>query len=198
EEYDTLSQIAPVVAYPETAWGTTWEDSLDLVGQALGRSEQAETVLAETEQTIEQTAQANPQLRDKTFVFASLSSADRSKLDVYAPTDNRVRLLTDLGMKNAPFVEQNAAQDAFFFSVSAEQAPQLDSDLFIAYTMQPGELETFRSDPLIGQIPALRDGGFVEASDQTAVLGLSAPSPLAIPYSMEHFVPEVAAAAGQS
>ena len=26
EDYDTLSKIAPVVAFPEVAWGTSWED----------------------------------------------------------------------------------------------------------------------------------------------------------------------------
>src|SRR6478736_4331493 len=30
EDYDTLSKIAPVVAYPEVAWGTSYEDMIRL------------------------------------------------------------------------------------------------------------------------------------------------------------------------
>ena len=198
QEYQRLSRIAPVVAYPGEAWSTTWEDSLELVGQALGRTDEAGEVREETEKVIEETAQAHPELKDKTFVFASLSTADRSKLDVYSPADNRVRLLNDLGLKNAPFVEQTAKPGEFFFTVSAEQAPQLSSDLLIAYTMEAGQIESFRTDPLIGRIPAFRGGGVVEAADQTAVLGLSAPSPLSIPHTMNAFVPQVAAAAEKS
>ena len=52
EEFDSLSKIAPVVPYPETAWGTPWRDSLEMVGQAIGREDEAEAVLAETEAAI--------------------------------------------------------------------------------------------------------------------------------------------------
>ena len=37
EEYDKLSKIAPVVAYPGEAWGTPWQTSLYMVSKALGR-----------------------------------------------------------------------------------------------------------------------------------------------------------------
>ena len=37
-EYDKLSKIAPVVAYPEAPWTTSWQDSLAMVGEALGRT----------------------------------------------------------------------------------------------------------------------------------------------------------------
>jgi iron complex transport system substrate-binding protein len=50
EEYDTLSKIAPVVAYPDTAYGTAWQDSTRLIGEALGRSDAAEELVEQTEQ----------------------------------------------------------------------------------------------------------------------------------------------------
>ena len=36
EEYDTLSKIAPVVAFPEVAWGTTYQDMILMNSAALG------------------------------------------------------------------------------------------------------------------------------------------------------------------
>ncbi len=50
-EYNKLSKIAPVVAYPEAPWITPWQTSLDMVGQALGRSTLADEVEADTQAT---------------------------------------------------------------------------------------------------------------------------------------------------
>lgn len=36
EEYDTLSKIAPVVAYPDVAWGTSVDDMVEMNAKALG------------------------------------------------------------------------------------------------------------------------------------------------------------------
>ncbi|MDP1069349.1 ABC transporter substrate-binding protein, partial [Klebsiella pneumoniae] len=41
EQYETLSKIAPVVAYPDIAWGTTWQQMTLTDAQALGRESQA-------------------------------------------------------------------------------------------------------------------------------------------------------------
>ncbi|WP_155849946.1 ABC transporter substrate-binding protein, partial [Arthrobacter sp. H41] len=51
EDYDTLSEIAPVVAYPEIAYGTAWQDSTRIIGEALGLSDQAGELIADTEET---------------------------------------------------------------------------------------------------------------------------------------------------
>ena len=48
-EYAKLSKIAPVVAYPEAPWTTDWKTSLEMVGEALGRTALADEVEADTE-----------------------------------------------------------------------------------------------------------------------------------------------------
>ena len=47
EEYDTLSKIAPVVAYPEVAWGTTYQDMILMNSEALGLAEEGEELVEE-------------------------------------------------------------------------------------------------------------------------------------------------------
>ncbi|CAD5990788.1 ABC transporter substrate-binding protein [Agreia sp. COWG] len=47
EQYKKLSEIAPTVAYPDQAWSTPWRDVVTTVGTALGKSDQAKTVLAD-------------------------------------------------------------------------------------------------------------------------------------------------------
>ena len=124
-----------------------------------------------------------------------MSPTDNSKIDYYTPLDNRPRLLVDLGMKNAPVVESlTKGSTEFFKTISAEQASTLTSDVFITYTETDADMAKFLKDPLLGQVPALKSGGWVAATNKTDSLGMSAPSPLSIPWAMEKFVPTVAAA----
>ena len=195
EEYAKLSKIAPVVAYPGAAWGTSWQSSLDLVAKALGRTTQAATLERETEASIAAAAKKYPQTQGKTFIFGSLTPTDTSSISYYTPLDNRPRLLVDLGMENAPVVEKlSAGSTEFFKTISSEQAGTLDADVFVTYTETSGEMQRYLKDPLLRQIPAFAAGSWVDASDKTDALGLSAPSPLAIPWAMDKFVPLVAAA----
>ena len=194
EEYDKLSKIAPVVAYPGDAWLTSWDDSLEMVGQAVGRSELADEVHEETEAAIEKAAEDNPQIVGKSFIFASLTTADTSKIDFYMPGDARPDLLVDLGMVNAPIIEELSKPGQFYGTVSAERAPEMESDVFITYAETDKDLETFTEDPLLGQIPAIESGHVLASTDKTDALGMSSPSPLSLPYAMENFIPQVAAA----
>ena len=196
QEYARLSKLAPVVAFPDQPWVTTWQESLDMVAQSLGRSGLADEVATETQASIDTAAEANPEVVGKTFIFGALATADMSKVDYYTPEDNRTRLLAAVGMENAPVIEQISKSGAFYGTVSAEKAPQLKSDVFITYAEKKQDLATFEENPLLGRIPGIENGNVVASTDKTEALGLSAPSPLAIPYAMEHFVPEVAEAVG--
>ncbi len=195
DEYDKLSKIAPTIAYPGDAWGTSWQTSLDMIGTALGRSDEAAKVKAETEAVLKKAQTDNPQIVGKTVIFGMLSATDTSQVQFYTPLDNRPRVLTDLGMKTAPVVEQlSKGSKEFFKTISAEQAGTLKSDVFITYTEKPGEMGKFLSDPLLKQIPAFKTGGYVEAANPVEVTGMSSPSPLSLPYVAEKFVPLIAQA----
>jgi iron complex transport system substrate-binding protein len=195
DEYDKLSKIAPVVAYPGEAWGTPWQTSLDLVSKALGKEKEAPAVRQATEDSIKAAAAKFPETKGKTFIFGAMSTTDNSKIDYYTPLDNRPRLLVDLGMKNAAVIESlTQGSKEFFKTISAEQAATLKADVFITYTESDADMQKFLKDPLLGQVPAFKTGGYVSASNKTDALGMSAPSPLSIPWAMEKFVPQVAAA----
>ena len=198
DEYTKLSKIAPVVAFPSEAWGTPWQTSLELVGKALGKEKEAAALERQTKDTIAAAAAKYPQTKGRTFIFAYLTATDTSKIDYYTTLDNRPRLLTDLGMVNAPVVEKTSTGKEFYKTVSAEQASTLEADVVITYTAAEGEMQKFLKDPLLSQIPAFRSGGWVDANNQTDALGMSAPSPLSIPWAMDKFVPLVAAAVDRS
>ena len=125
-----------------------------MVGQALGRSTLAADLEADTEASIAAAAEAHPQIVGKSFIFAALATTDMSKIDYYTPADNRPRLLADLGMVNAPVIEEISEPGAFYGTVSAERAADLESDVFITYAETGDDLDAFRENRLLGRIPA--------------------------------------------
>src|SRR6478609_11749739 len=64
EEYDTLSKIAPVVAYPDVAWGTSVDDMVLLESKALGLAEEGEQLVADLDDQVAESYAAHPQLAD--------------------------------------------------------------------------------------------------------------------------------------
>ena len=55
--------------------------------------------------------------------------------------------------------------------------------------------EAVTADPLLGQIPAIKNGALVADSDNTLTLSISASSPLSLPWALDTFLPKLAAAA---
>lgn len=195
EDYDRLSAIAPTVAYPETPWSTPWRDSVEIVGEAIGRPEQAQQAIADTEAAIEATAAEYPQLEGTTFAWGWFTPTDTSTVGLYTVTDLRPQFLTELGMVDSPLVQELSTEGAFSVNVSAEQADTIDADVFVFYTEGDFGADQVLADPLLSQIPAMATGAYVASSDQQAALGMSSPTPLSIPVALETFVPDVAEAA---
>ncbi|MDR7312494.1 iron complex transport system substrate-binding protein [Nocardioides luteus] len=191
EEYKKLSEIAPVVAYPEQPWATEWEDSLEMVGQATGRNKLADEVEDDTEKLFEDAKKDTPEIQGKTFIWASLATADLSQIPFYTAEDARPDFLTDLGMENAPVVEKNTKEGEFFAQVSAEKASELESDFLFTYAVEEKDAETFANDKLIGQIPAIKNGHMWASTDNVASLAAGIPTPLSVPYAIDEFVPGI-------
>jgi iron complex transport system substrate-binding protein len=196
EDFDRLSRIAPVVAYPEVAWGTPWRESLEMVGLALGREEEAAEVADETDAAIEAALEDNPHIEGKSVAWAWFTPADLSTIGLYTSIDLRPQMLRELGMVDADVVtELSEGNDSFTANLSAEQADTLDADVLVFYVDDEAQEQTLLDHPLVGQIPALQDGSYVASSDNAMALPLSSPSPLSIPVALEGFLPMVDEAA---
>ncbi len=196
EDYDTLSKIAPVIAYPETPYGTDWQDSTRMIGQALGLSQQAEDLVAQTEQTIVAKASEYPQLAGKSFIYGNLEPAKGDGVNVYTANDNRPKFLTSIGMVQADVVTEATKDSAeFFIPWSAEKANELASDVFVTWVPDDKTAQQITTDPLLGQIPAIKDDALVADSDNTLTLSISAASPLSLPWALDTFLPMLGKAA---
>jgi iron complex transport system substrate-binding protein len=197
-EYKKLTKIAPVVAYPDAPWVTPWQTSLEMVGEALGRGDVAAEVAAETQQVIDDTKAEYPQLQGKSLIFAYLTTTDLSTVGMYAPQDPRVSFMHDLGLEDAAVVEETIEPGQFYGTVSAERAPQLDSDVLLTWSENRNDMLTFTEDDLIGRIPAIEQGHAYAEADKHVSLAVTNPTPLSIPFIVDNFVPHVAEAVAGS
>ena len=199
EEYDTLSKVAPVVAYPEAPWSTSWQDSLELVGRAVGRSDRAAEVEAETTSLLEEAGAQYPEIAGTSAAWIWFAAADYSKFGVYSATDARPRFLDAVGFQTPAIVTELSAgaPGQFSVDVSAERASEFDADVIVFYTDDSVKLADIQAAPLIQDLPALKSGAFVAADDPTLALPLSSPTPLSIPIAVEKFVPLLAEAAAK-
>jgi iron complex transport system substrate-binding protein len=193
-EYTKLTKIAPVVAYPDAPWVTPWQTSLELVGKALGRGDLAKEVAAETQQVVDDARAEHPQLQGKSMIFAYLTTTDLSTVGIYAPQDPRVAFLHDLGLKDAPVVDDAIKPGQFYGTVSAERAPELESDVLLTWSENPTDMRTFTDNDLIGRIPAIAAGRAYAEADKHVSLAVTNPTPLSIPFIVDEFVPHVAEA----
>lgn len=194
EEYEKLEKIAKVVGPIEANYTTSWQDATEAAGQMLGKQDQATALISEIEGKMAAVGEENPVLKDSTFIAADLSSPETSY--VYSTGDTRPRFLTALGMKQAPYVDENAAKDAFYFTVSPEKVNEWDADVVFASAVAGNSVDDIvKAQPLYGQIPAVKNDAVALPGTDQATLSISAASPLSIEWALEHVVPNIVKAA---
>ncbi|MFC7401024.1 iron-siderophore ABC transporter substrate-binding protein [Citricoccus sp. GCM10030269] len=200
QDYDTLSEIAPVVAFPETAWGTDWRDMIRLNSQGMGMASEGDALIEDLEGQIEDEAAEHPELKDASAMFLThVDTSDLSEVNFYTAHDTRTMFFEDLGMTVAQSVQDASAEtEAFSGTVSAEQVDMFDDvEVVVTYGDQ-SLVDTLEADPLLSRMPAVENGAVISL-DGTGPLGTAAnPTPLAIPYVLEDYVDLLAEAAAKS
>jgi iron complex transport system substrate-binding protein len=200
EDYDTLSEIAPVVAYPETAWGTSWRDMIELNSTGMGMAAEGEQLVADLEEEIAGVAADHPALADKTAMFLThVDTSDLSEVSYYTTHDTRTAFFEDLGLASPESVATASAEtELFSLTQSAEQADAF-SDVDIIVTYGGDELiAALEADPLLSQMPAVANGAIV-ALPGTSPLGTAAnPTPLSISWILDDYLELLAQAADRA
>lgn len=201
EEYETLAKIAPVVAYPEVAWGTSWQDMTRLNSQALGLAAEGEELVEDLEEYVADAVAEHPQLEDANVLFSYLDPNDLSQIGFYTSHDTRPGFLESIGM-GTPQAVATATEDsdAFYTTISAEKGDQLeDVDAVITYGNPDGStLATLQQDALLAQIPAIKAGAVAVLEDSTPLAASANPSPLSIEATLTDYLALIAEAVEQS
>ncbi|QGG41438.1 iron-siderophore ABC transporter substrate-binding protein [Aeromicrobium yanjiei] len=196
EDYKTLSEIAPVVAYPEQAWATDWREMIELNSTAMGMADEGDKLVADLEAEIEETVAKAPELADKSAMFLThVDTTDLSEVSFYTTHDTRAKFFADLGLKTPASIEKaSSSTDQFSMTQSAEQVDALD-DVDIVVTYGDEKLvKALKDDPLLSKMPAVKNDSIVLLPNTP--LGTAAnPTPLSISYVLKDYVEMMAKAA---
>lgn len=199
EEYQTLSQIAPTIAYPQVAWGTSYQDLIRISSTALGLADEGEALVDELEAETAAALEAHPALGDAKVLFSYIDPADFSQIGFYTSHDTRPGFLVDAGLPLPTVVaEESATTDAFYTTVSAEEADRFaDVDLFVTYGDAGSDmLAQLQADPLLSTIPAIAEGRVAILENSTPLAASANPSPLSIGWGVDDYVALLAAPLG--
>ncbi|TDD43086.1 iron-siderophore ABC transporter substrate-binding protein [Kribbella antibiotica] len=191
--YETLSGIAPTVAYPGSPWQTTWQDQTLLVGQALGKKAEAEKLISGLDDKLKQVATDHPEFKGKTLAVGSFGTDNW----LYMPGDPRVQILNQMGFVNAPGVDalqKKNTKNEFAVAISKEKIADADADVLIAYVDGFGPAK-FAADPIYSSLGAVKRGSAYALDDSQVISGMSSVSVESIPWVLGKMLPNLAKAA---
>lgn len=189
EEYDTLSKIAPVVAYPDVAWGTSIDDMIRLDAKAIGLSTSGEKLIEDLQAEADAALEAHSVLKDKKLLFSYIDPSDLSQIGFYNAVDTRPGYLHDnLGLPFPSIVEDSADSTEFYQAVSSEEAEKFDDvDIFVVYG-DDSIIPILQADPLLSKIPAIAEGRVATLGDATPLAASANPSPLSIGWGLDDYL----------
>lgn len=189
-EYDKLSKLGvPVVAMPGKAWMTTWTESLDMIGQALGRTKVADEVEADVKEEFEEAKEEYAGLQGKSAFVSWIDPKDTSAVGVYA--DSRGTVLEEVGLVMPAWVEAATKGEAYG-TVSAERAATLKADLALVTAESQADADTISKDKLLAKIPSFAAGTvWWDLPDHSTAYSLDVATALSLPYMVDHLLPEL-------
>ena len=199
EEYETLSKIAPTVAYPKVAWGTPWRETIAINATAVGKKTEGDTLVADLEKQVADAVAKHPQIKGKAAAFCYTAEGDATKFGYYTTADPRTAFLPDLGMKVPASVEKTSKENASAFNVdiSTENADSLnDFDLIVMYGTE-SDLAAMQANSLLSQVRAIKNGAVAFVGNSDPMAASTNPGPLSIPWGIEKYVGLIATAAGK-
>lgn len=187
-DYTKLTAIAPTIDPPAGAgaYGTPWDQTMTMIGAALGQPTRAAQIVATTKATISDYASKNPSFAGKTV---SVITPYQGQIGVYHSSDSRMQLMRGLGLKANSYVEGLGTKD-FFSSVSNEQVDKLDADVIIAFPdTGKTRADLLKTIPGLSSLTATRSGALITISQLEPAMAFSANTVLSIPLALQTVVP---------
>jgi iron complex transport system substrate-binding protein len=197
EEYDTLSEIAPTIAYPGRPWQTLWRDQIMQDAKGMAMEAEAQQLISGLDALIAETLKKYPGLVGKRAAFFYFAPTDFSTFSIYSPSDPRCAFLLDLGLTIPDSVlKLSESSESFYLTISAENADLVqDVDIIITWGSAGDDdlLSALRADTLLGLIPAVKQGSIV-VLEESPLAASQTPSALSIPWTIDEYVSAIAAA----
>lgn len=189
EDYDLLTQIAPVVAFPKAAWATTWREQVEWNATGMGMQNEGEKLINDIENMIKEKSTKFPQIKGKKVVWVNFSAKDLSQLHIYTPVDARGAFLQELGLEYPESIKELIEDpSSYSLKLSAENVEALyDADIIVGYG-DDKLYHTIKADPVLGKIPAVERGSVAFIAADSPIVAAGTPTPLSITYTIDEYL----------
>ncbi len=146
KEYDFLSEIAPTIAQSGeyVDYGTPGEIGTRILGQVLGKTEEAGQVISGIDNRMDGIKERHPEFVGATVAVAFFVS---NQLAAYTTHDRRGRFMQQLGFVIPPEYDELAG-DSLYATFSEERLDLLDTDVIIWRSFSDEALQDIRDLPL--------------------------------------------------
>ncbi|WP_158881404.1 ABC transporter substrate-binding protein [Amycolatopsis anabasis] len=186
DEYPNLVKVAPTIGFEKEWGGQSWQQHVQVVGKALGKPAEAETLIKDTEAKIAKAKADHPGAQGKTFT-ASVGNAPGKIFTLVSKDDFAVKLVEQLGLTLNPAVADATKNEAGSptGTLTPEQYDKLASNLVIIAFTSPELRKAFEDNQLVQNV---KNGNYLVV-DMETISQLRAPSALGIPWVIEKLNP---------
>jgi iron complex transport system substrate-binding protein len=190
DDYDLLAAIAPTVgpSADHDDYTTPWTEMTQVIGQALGREDEAEAAIQAVEDQFAEQREAHPEFEGQTAVYAGYLEAGKYYAEKEGST--RAAILKELGFE----IAEIDGGDPLYVEVSSEQADLFDHDLVLWELGDQTMADDIEGDAIYETLDVAKEGRDVFVVDPAVAGGLALISVLSLPFVIDALVPQLAAA----
>ncbi|RBP83175.1 iron-siderophore ABC transporter substrate-binding protein [Marinomonas rhizomae] len=194
-DYDTLSMIAPVVAFKDKPWSTNWRSMIRINSAGLSMAKAGDALISSIEAQIAKRVAQYPELKDKSAMFIThLDPTDLSVIRFYSANDARVNFFNDLGLHSPQSVTDVSRDGQYSGESSIEKIDDFnDVDIFVTYGNNK-LLTPLTANPLMSKMRAIKNGSIVLLGRNQMATAAN-PTPLSITWVLDDYLKALAAAA---
>jgi iron complex transport system substrate-binding protein len=185
-DYEKLSKIAPTVAQAKgDAYTTPWRDMTRTAAKAVGRVEEGEGLIEETEARFAAFRKAHPEAAEQTALVVDAGTAPKSYYP-FSSKDPRGQFLRELGYKPSAKIDKLAGK-TFGTEVAKERVDLLDVDRLFLLIDAPAR-KKLDGDELFNRLDVARekrvtDLPYYSGTQLGAAVAFN--SVLSIPYALD-------------
>lgn len=196
-EYETLSQIAPTIVQPgdHPAFGAPWQLMTSNIGAAVGKSAEAEALVADVEQLFADARAEHPEFEGVELAYAGVYGDESASYYVETDGSTRMRVLQDLGFV-VPDELAALGTDSFYHDISAEQISMLDHDVVLWEPAVLALLPEVEENALYRTLDVAQDDRDVFLTDPVVAGAMAHSTVLSLPVVLDFLVPELTRAVG--
>lgn len=189
EQYETLSELAPVVAQPKgyEDYQAPWQVMTRQIGKSLGKKSKAQQLIDDIDASFQQIRDEHPAWDGLTIAVGEPYEA--GTYTAFSPEDPKVAFFTEMGFTTSKKYDDALGSETLV-DLSYERIDVMDADRAV-WLGTDDSLEELKSEALYQQTSVHQDGRdlFVPYYDPDIGAALSFSTVLSLQYAIDEVVP---------